>query len=298
MPADNASMNAGIKEAPLYRWKWWINSFSRHRLARLGFVGLALITVSSLLGPALLDPAAQQANLDKMYEAPSLAHPFGTDQLGRDLLFRMLEAGRTSLWIGLVATILATAIGCAYGLFSAMSPIWLDRILMRALDAALALPVLLLVIVFQSFGDASLLKIILTIGLSSWMGIARIVRIECHRLLQSTFIKAAVASGSSRLRIASRHLLPNAFGPLIVVVTVGIGQAILLEATLSFLNLGVPPTLPSWGNLLGNGMSAVLGGAWWTILFPGLMIVLTVLCINLIGDGLRDIVDPRHRSMG
>jgi peptide/nickel transport system permease protein len=192
---------------------------------------------------------------------------------------------------------MAMSIGCVYGLASAMSPAWLDRILMQALDTALALPVLLLVIVFQAFGDSSLLKIILTIGLSSWMGIARMVRIESRRLLQATFIKAAVAAGSSRLRIAFRHVLPNILAPLIVVVTVGVGQAILLETTLSFLNLGVPPTLPSWGNLLGNGMSAVLGGAWWTILFPGLMIVLTVLCINLIGDGLGDVVDPKHRNM-
>lgn len=297
MSVDNASMNTRVKDVSLYRWKWWIHSFSRHRLARLGLSGLALIGVSSLLGPGLLDPAMQQMNLDRMYEAPSLAHPFGTDQLGRDLLYRILEAGRTSLWIGLVATMMATSIGCAYGLASAMSPVWLDRILMRMLDTALALPVLLLVIVFQAFGDSSLLKIILTIGLSSWMGIARMVRIESRRLLQATFIKAAVASGSSHLRIAFKHLLPNILGPLIVVVTVGVGQAILLETTLSFLNLGVPPTLPSWGNLLGNGMSAVLGGAWWSILFPGLMIVLTVLCINLIGDGLGDIVDPKHRSM-
>lgn len=296
MPVDSGSAKTAALEAPRYRWKWWINSFSRHRLARLGFIGLVSITVLSLLGPLLLGPDMQQVNLGRMYASPSSASLLGTDQLGRDLLWRIMEGGRISLWIGLVATLLATVIGCGYGLISAMSGDWVDRILMQALDAALAIPVLLVVIVFQAFGDSSLLKIILTIGLASWMGTARMMRNECRRLLQSTYIQAAIAAGTSPSGIALKHLLPNAFGPLVVVVTVGVGQAILLETTLSFLNLGVPATLPSWGNLMGNGMSAVLGGAWWTVIFPGLAIVATVLCINLIGDGLRDIVNPRHRN--
>lgn len=296
MLRDNGPAITPALDAPSYGWKWWINSFSRHRLARLGFVGLILITVLSVFGPALGASFMQQANLDRMYEAPSFSHLFGTDQLGRDLFLRILDGGRISLWIGVVATMLATVIGCVYGLVSAMSKNWLDQILMQTLDAALAIPVLLLVIVFQAFGDSSLLKIILTIGLANWMGTARMMRTECRRLLQSTFIQAAVAAGASPLRLALKHLLPNAFGPLVIVVTVGVGQAILLETTLSFLNLGVPSTLPSWGNLMGNGMSAMLGGAWWMVTFPGLAIVATVLCINLIGDGLRDIINPKQRN--
>lgn len=282
--------------SPLSREKEWIDSFSRHRLGRTGAAGLGLIMVASLAGPMLLDSSMQQVDIARMYEAPSLTHFLGTDQLGRDLLWRILEGGRTSLWVGFAATLLATILGCGYGLVSAMSRDWVDRLLMRLLDAALAIPVLLLVIVFQAFGDSSLLKIVLVIGLASWMGTARMMRTECRRLLQSTFIQAAITAGASPARIAFGHLLPNACGPLVIVVTVGVGQAILLETTLSFLNLGVPATHPSWGNLMGNGMSAVLGGAWWTVVFPGLMIVATVLCINLIGDGLRDIVNPRHRN--
>lgn len=296
MNSKSLAAPAGASNASPSWWEWWISAFSRHRLARIGFSGLVLIAVLSLLGPILSGPDIQQVNLGKMYEAPSFAHPLGTDQLGRDLLWRVMEGGRISLSIGLVATLLATVIGCGYGMISAMSADWLDRILMQMLDAALAIPILLLVIVFQAFGDSNVVKLILTIGLASWMGTARMMRNECRRLLHTTFIQSAIAAGASPLRIAFKHLLPNALGPLMVVVTVGIGQAILLESTLSFLNLGVPSTLPSWGNLLGNGMSAVLGGAWWTVVFPGMAIVVTVLCINLVGDGLRDIVNPQQRE--
>lgn len=298
MSVNSGYAETSVSSASLSRWRWWIDAFSRHRFARIGIAGLVSITVLSLSGPILLGADMRQVNLGSMYEAPSFAHPLGTDQLGRDLLWRIMEGGRISLWIALVATLLATVIGCGYGLVSAMSKAWLDRLLMQILDAALAIPVLLLVIVLQAFGDSSLLKIILTIGLASWMGTARMMRTECRRLLQTAFIQSAIAAGASPLRIALKHLLPNAFGPLVVVVTVGVGQAILLETTLSFLNLGVPSTLPSWGNLLGNGMSAVLGGAWWAVVFPGLAIVATVLCINLVGDGLRDIVNPRQRDYG
>jgi peptide/nickel transport system permease protein len=296
MSSNSESAKTGVSARFLFRENWWIGSFFRHRLAQLGVAGLAVIVVLSLVGPTLLDARMQQVNLARMYEAPSFLHPLGTDQLGRDLLRRIMEGGRVSLWVGVAATLLATILGCGYGLMSAMSPGWLDRLLMQILDAALAIPVLLLVIVFQAFGDSSLFKIVLTIGLASWMGTARMMRTECRRLLQSAFIQAATTAGASPAHIAFKHLLPNASGPLVVVVTVGIGQAILLETTLSFLNLGVPSTLPSWGNIMGNGMSAVLGGAWWTVVFPGLTIVTTVLCINLIGDGLRDIVNPRQRN--
>jgi peptide/nickel transport system permease protein len=169
--------------------------------------------------------------------------------------------------------------------------------MMQLLDALLSIPVLLLVIVSQAFGRPSFWRVILVIGLAGWMGIARLVRTECRRLMQTDFIKAAIASGTPSIGLVTRHLLPNLVAPLIVIVTVGVGQAILLESTLSFLNLGVPATMPSWGNLLGNGMSSALTGAWWTIFFPGMMIVGTVLAINLVGDGLRDAVDPKNRGI-
>lgn len=277
-----------------------MSSFFRHRLAQAGFWLLAIIAMLSLFGPAWFGDAigdkGQLPDMSQMSAPPSAAHLLGTDQLGRDLLFRVLEGGRVSLLIGLTATILATIFGCVYGIISGMASGWLDRMLMQFLDALISIPVILLVIVSQAFGESSLLKVTVVIGLASWMGTARMMRTECRTLKEADFIKAAIAGGASPLQMVFRHLLPNTLAPLVVVVTVGVGQAILLESTLSFLNLGVAATVPSWGNLLGNGMSSALSGAWWIVLFPGLSIVLTVLAINLMGDGLRDTIDPKHRS--
>lgn len=270
--------------------------FFRHRLAQAGFWVLAVIAMLSLFGPLLFGNDALAPDASRMYSPPSAEHLLGTDQLGRDLFLRVLEGGRVSLLTGLAATLLATLLGCLYGIVSGMASVWLDRILMGLLDALIAIPVILLVIVSQAFGESSLLKVALVIALASWMGTARMMRTECRTLMEADFIKAAIAGGASSIRLVFRHLLPNTLAPLVVVVTVGVGQAILLESTLSFLNLGVPATVPSWGNLLGNGMSSVLSGAWWVVLLPGLSIVLTVLAINLIGDGLRDTIDPKHRS--
>lgn len=271
-------------------------AFMRHRLAKLGLVGLTLVVLAAVLGPLFLPYTSDQIDLSHIYSVPSAAHWLGTDQLGRDLMARVIDGAQVSLSVALFATLIATVFGCLYGLIAGMAPIWLDRLMMQVLDAVLAIPVLLLVIVSQAFGESSILKVIIVIGLASWMGTARLMRTECRRLMQAEFVAAAVLGGASKVRLALVHVLPNAAAPLLVVVTVGVGQAVLIEATLSFLNLGVPSITPSWGNLLGNGMSSMLGGAWWVVLFPGLMIVLTVLSINLVGDGLRDIIDPKRRA--
>ncbi|MDC4226580.1 MAG: ABC transporter permease [Candidatus Manganitrophus sp.] len=268
-----------------------------HRPARIGGIGLAVIVLLSLVGPLLWGEEPGTTRLDRVYASPSFTHPFGTDQLGRDLFVRVLHGGRISLLTGLTATLMATIVGVLYGLLSGMARRWADLLMMQLLDALLSIPVLLLVIVSQAFGRPSFWRVIVVIGLAGWMGTARVVRTECRRWMQADFIKAAIASGTTPIGLVTRHLLPNILAPLIVVMTVGVGQAILLESTLSFLNLGVPMTLPSWGNLLGNGMSNALTGAWWTVLFPGVMIVLTVLAINLVGDGLRDAVDPKTRGI-
>lgn len=274
-----------------------LSSLAAHRLARWGAFGLVLIVALSLVGPLLWPETPGATRLDQVYSSPSSSHPFGTDHLGRDLLSRVFQGGRVSLLTGLTATLMATVVGVFYGLLSGMAGRWIDLLMMQLLDALLSIPVLLLVIVSQAFGRPSFWRVILVIGLAGWMGTARVVRTECRRLMQTDFIRAAIASGTTSIGLVMRHLLPNILAPLIVVMTVGVGQAILLESTLSFLNLGVPATLPSWGNLLGNGMSSALTGAWWTILFPGAMIVGTVLAINLIGDGLRDAVDPKNRGI-
>lgn len=275
----------------------WLHAFSKHHLACIGLFGLILITLFSVLGPFFLNGDSQQFNLENMLAAPSQEHLLGTDRLGRDLIWQIMSGGRISLWVGLVATLLATIIGCSYGILSALMGNWVDRILLYILDIILAIPMLLIVIVVQALGESSVIKVIVVIGLTSWANIARLVRTECCRLLQTTFIQAAITIGCSPLQIIIRHLLPNLLAPLIVVITVGVGHAILLETTLSFLNLGIPSTsYPSWGNIMSNGMSALLSGSWWIVVFPGLMIVITVLSINLIGDGLRDIVNPVQRG--
>lgn len=272
-----------------------VGSFRRHRLAMAGGSALIVIIVLAVLGP-MFSPDPYQTDIGGIYSAPSSTHLFGTDQLGRDLFSRVLVGGQLSLMVGLLATLMAGILGIVYGLVSAMGPRWLDHGMMQVLDTLLSIPVILIVILIQATGELSLAKVTVAIALVSWMGTARIVRAECQRLLSGDFIRAAVTAGSDRLRLVMRHLLPNIAAPLLVVLTISVGQAIVLEATLSFLNLGVPSTVPSWGNLLANGLSAALSGAWWNVLFPGLMIVITVLSVNLIGDGLRDMVDPKGRA--
>jgi peptide/nickel transport system permease protein len=273
-----------------------LRAFMCHRMAKMGLLGLSLIVLAALLGPLVVTYDVDAPDLSAIYAAPSISHLVGTDQLGRDLLARLLEGAQISLSVALTATLIATLLGCFYGLLAGMGPLWLDRIMMQVLDAILAIPVLLLVIVSQAFGESSMLKVIAVIGLASWMGTARLMRTECRRLMETEFVSAAIVGGASYFRLALVHVVPNVTAPLLVVVTVGVGQAVLIESTLSFINLGVPSTLPSWGNLLGNGMSSMLSGAWWVVVFPGLMIMLTVLSINLVGDGLRDIVDPKRRT--
>ncbi|MEO5955763.1 MAG: ABC transporter permease [Nitrospiraceae bacterium] len=295
--AIDRALELDISRVPATPGAETLMAFCRHRLAMAGLFGLVALTVLSMLGPSVVghDPAA--TDIQAIYAAPSSSHLLGTDQLGRDLLARLLYGGRVSLLVGLMATLLATMIGCTYGILSGMLPKWFEYPMMQLLDALHAIPVILLVIVSDVFGESSLMKMVLVIGLASWMGIARMARTECRRLMEIDFVKGAIMAGASPLRLVFRHLLPNMFAPLIVVITVGVGQAILLESTLSFLNMGVPATVPSWGNLLGNGMSSVLGGAWWIVVFPGLMIVLTVLSMNLVGDGLRDLIDPKNRRI-
>lgn len=288
---------ASASPAPVGR-PWRLFSVMRyHRLAMLGLILLALVIAFSVFYP-ILAGGDMSTDTSRMYQPPSADHWFGTDQLGRDLFERIMQGGRLSLLVGLLATVLAGIIGVGYGLLSGLGSRWMDQVLMQLLDTLLSIPVILYVILIQASGELSLAKITVSIALVSWMGAARVVRTESRRLMQSDFIRASITAGCSTLMLVLRHVLPNLTAPLLVVLTVSVGQAIILESTLSFLNLGVPTTVPSWGNILSNGMSAAMSGAWWTILFPGMMIIITVLSVNLIGDGVRDVIDPRNRYAG
>jgi peptide/nickel transport system permease protein len=261
---------------------------------RTGGVILALIAAAALIGPLLLpDPAAQPCVLTCRNLGPSLAHPFGTDELSRDTLSRVATGGRISLAVAILAVGLSVTLGALMGLVAGYLGGAVDTAIMRVVDAALAIPRLfLLLLVLAVWEQVPVPALILLIGATGWFGTGRLVRGEVLRLREESYVRAAEALGAGRRRVIFRHLLPNTAGPLLVAATLGVGDVILLEAGLSFLGLGVQPPTPSWGGMILDAKS-VLVTAPWAGIFPGLAIVLTVLSANLFGDALRDAVDPR-----
>jgi peptide/nickel transport system permease protein len=261
---------------------------------RTGALLLALIAAVAAVGPLLLpDPLAQPCVLTCRNLPPSLDHPFGTDDLSRDILSRVATGGRISLAVAVLAVGLSVTLGALMGVVAGYWGGAVDATIMRLVDAALAIPRLfLLLLVLAVWEQVPVLVLILLIGTTGWFGTGRLVRGEVLRLREESFVRAAEALGASRRRIIFRHLLPNTAGPLLVAATLGVGDVILLEAGLSFLGLGVQPPAPSWGGMILDA-KAVLAAAPWAGIFPGLAIVVTVLSANLLGDALRDAVDPR-----
>ena len=274
-------------------------SFSRARylLRRYGllWLGLAIVCLMSLaaiLAPWLSAHDPLQLNLDAILVPPGAEHPFGTDTLGRDVFARMLYGARVSLWVGFVSVGISVCIGLALGLVAGYFRGLADECILRFVDVMLCFPSFFLILAVIAFLDANLVNIMVIIGLTSWMGVARLVRAETLTLRERDFVLAARLAGASTPRILLRHILPNALAPVLVSATLGIAGAILVESSLSFLGIGVQHPLPSWGNILIEGKQT-LGIAWWLSLFPGLAILLTVLGYNLLGEGLRDLLDPR-----
>jgi peptide/nickel transport system permease protein len=224
---------------------------------------------------------------------PTLAHPLGTDELGRDLLTRLLWGGRVSLAVGLFATAVAVGVGIVVGGLAGLLGGRVDSALMRVVDLMLVFPDLMLMILFASLFGTSFLTIVLVLGAVSWMTTARLVRAAFMSLRERDFVEASRALGARHGRIALRHLLPNAVGTIIVAATLNTASAILAESTLSYLGLGIQPPTPSWGNMLQSAQSQ-MSFAPWTAIYPGALIFLTVLAINFVGDGLRDALDPRQ----
>ncbi|WP_298562741.1 ABC transporter permease [uncultured Aliiroseovarius sp.] len=276
--------------------------FQRHKGAVIGGSLLVLILLAVLIGPFLWPHAAGQINLTARNLGPSLSHPMGTDHLGRDLFAAILQGGRVTILVGVVAMALSVLIGAAVGILAGMVR-WLDAPLMRLTDLFLALPVLPLLLVTIMLWRDSLralfgaeagifLLIVAMIGLTSWMQTARILRAEVLALKKREFVTAATALGLRPWGLVRRHILPNVMGVIIVSATLGLANAIITESALSFLGLGFPPDHPTWGRLLFDGteyLTLTPARAIW----PGLMITLTVLCANYLGDGLRDALDPR-----
>ncbi len=270
-------------------------AFARHRLATAGLTLVALLALVAVLTPYLApyDPAAQGADLvATRFQAPSWAHLMGTDRFGRDVLSRVLYGGRVSLLVGTLAVVIAITLGSLVGAVAGYARGWVDTVSMRTVDLLLSLPRLVLLITIIAFVDPSTTLIIVVLGLTGWMGTSRLVRGEVLSLREREFVQAARVLGFGRARILFRHVLPNVATPIIVAATLGIGNTILVEASLSFLGFGVPPPTPSWGDMVLRGVRD-MHEAPWLVLFPGVAIVITVMSFNLVGDGLRDALDPR-----
>ena len=262
--------------------------------ARISLLVLAGIILIAVIAPAFLpDPAAQPDILSGASRPPAVEHPFGTDQLSRDVLSRVVSGSRVSLSVALLAVLVAMTIGAAVGLTAGYVGGRMDAVLMRFVDAGLAIPRLFILLLLLAVWERiPIPALILILGTTGWFGASRLVRGEVVRLRHEPFVSGAEALGAGRARVMIRHLLPHAAGPLLVAATLAVGDVILLEAGLSFLGLGIQPPTPSWGAMILEA-KPVLVTAPWTSLFPGLAIVITVLSVNLIGDALSDAFDAR-----
>ncbi|HFC97491.1 MAG TPA: ABC transporter permease [Thermosulfurimonas dismutans] len=266
----------------------------RHPWGRFSLVGVGILVLVALAAPYLTpyDPLA--IDVRHVLEPPSRAHPLGTDLLGRDVLSRIIYGTRISMEVGVVAVGLSLAVGTFLGALAGYYGGWVDGLISRLIDIMLCFPTIFLILAVIAYLQPSILNIMIVIGLTGWMGVARLVRAEFLSLREREFVLSARLAGASDLRIIFRHLLPNALPPILVAATLGVGNAILIESALSFLGLGVQPPIPSWGNMLTEGKSC-LEVAWWLSVFPGLAILITVLTFNLLGETLQEITNPRKR---
>jgi peptide/nickel transport system permease protein len=266
--------------------------FYKNKLALTGCGIVLLLFVVSLLAPVIApyDPGA--IDLKNVLAAPSGQHWFGTDQLGRDVLSRMIWGARISLKVGFVATGLAILIGMILGAVAGYYGGWIDATIMRFVDVMLCFPTFFLILAVIAFLEPSIWNIMIVIGLTGWMGVTRLVRADFISLRERDFVRAARAIGANDARIIFMHILPNALASILVAATLGIAGAILTESALSFLGIGVQPPTPSWGNILTAGKDNI-DIAWWLSLYPGLAILITVVGYNLLGEGIRDASDPR-----
>lgn len=267
----------------------------RHFLFILGAGIVLTMAFLAVFAPSLSPYSPTEPNVDMILLSPSSEHLLGTDAIGRDIFTRLLYGARVSLWVGFIAVGISSLIGVTLGLISGYFGGIIDEIIMRIVDIMLCFPSFFLILAVIAFLEPSMMNIMIVIGLTSWTGLTRLVRAETLSLRERDFILAAQLSGASKVRILFIHILPNTLAPVLVSATLGIAGAILVESSLSFLGLGVQPPYPSWGNMLLDGKD-VLSNAPWLSLFPGLAIFITVLGYNLLGESLRDILDPRLKS--
>lgn len=269
-----------------------IKRFLSKKISLISFIIVVVLIFASFLAPLISPYEPDLIDVDKILLPPSLKHPFGTDALGRDVFTRVLYGGRISLLVGFVAEGIAILIGIIVGSISGYFGGRTDNVLMRVVDIMLCFPVFFLILSIVAYVDPTIWNIMLIIGLTGWMPIARLVRAEFLSLKERDFVLYEKVIGVGTFTIIFKHMLPNALNPVIVSASFGIAGAILLETSLSFLGLGVQPPTPSWGNILTSGKD-MLGVAWWISFFPGIFILISVLCYNLIGEGLKDALNPK-----
>ncbi len=289
-----------------------LRRFTRHRMAVASAVVLVVLCLAALAAPlveAMLGVDANEVDLLARFEGPSARHPLGADELGRDVLVRLLYGGRVSLFVALVTAVIAAVIGTAVGLVAGYHGGLADAVLMRVTDGVIALPLLPLLIILAAVDltklpflaalgeaeNASLYRIVLIIALVGWTTVARLVRGSALTLREREYVLAARAQGAGSLRIMATHILPNTVSPVIVATTLSVGNIILFESVLSFLGLGIQPPLPSWGNMLNNAQELIYEAPALAF-YPGILIFLTVIAFNFLGDGLQDALDPKAVS--
>jgi peptide/nickel transport system permease protein len=266
--------------------------FSRNKLALAGGIIVAILLFVAILAPLVSPYDPNDIDRKHILEPPGIQHPLGTDDLGRDVLSRMIWGSQISLSVGFVAVGISVIMGMMFGSLSGYYGGWMDRIIMRFIDIMLSVPTFFLILAVIAFIGSSIWNIMIIIGITSWMGVARLVRAEFLSLKEREYVLAARAVGASNMRIIFRHIMVNSLAPVLVSAVLGIAGAVLVESSLSFLGIGVQPPTPSWGNILTLGKDN-METAWWLSVFPGLAILITVLGYNLLGEGVRDALDPR-----
>ena len=294
IPFTTRELGAPVADAG--PWRAALHRLRRNRVAMIALGVLALLGLVALFAPLLAPyaPNAQPDIVTLVNLPPSLAHPFGTDAFSRDVLSRVIYGSRVSLGVATLAILVAMSVGTAYGAVAGFAGGGVDAVMMRVIDAMLAVPrILILLLTLALWGHISLPILVLVLGLTGWFGTSRLVRERVRALSRQDFATAASALGARDSRVLWRHVLPNALSPVIVAATLGIGNVIVLEAALSYLGIGVRPPHASWGNIIQDGADQI-AGAWWVALFPGLAMLSTVIAFNLLGDGLRDALDPRE----
>lgn len=294
LPADlSSSPEGGEGRATGSVWRLIIDVFIKNRLAVIGLGLILFMVLFSFVGPLFYHTDQVHTNLSQVTRPPSSAHLLGTDDVGYDVLGRLMLGGQSSLEVGLAAALLASLVGTAWGAVAGYLGGWIDAIMMRVVDSLLAIPYLLFVLLLASIFSPSIPMLIFVIAMVSWLFTARLVRGDTLSLRVRDYVVAAKSVGTRNWRIVARHIVPNVMGTVVVSATFSVADAILLLAALSYLGLGPPPPAANWGGMLTNGLNYVYNGDWWLIYPAGIAIVLTVVAFNFIGDALRDALEVR-----